>query len=299
MRKCNVCLLAALLCVGVVSAESDNGKFLPNKEIPQFANVFVEGTGGLAFPLSFVTQDFLPMTSFGGEFSVGVGYNWCGWLFGFEVSRDMWGQGVGEAALMQNFNNNLFLFKLQRVLSNRTIKKFPSWFELVPGLSLGLNCITTDYYPSERAKNEGRLVNVALGQDGANCMFYRLSLEASFYLNTDLFIPYVGGDYSLFYDTSLGGGFAGFWSAFVGVRTYPFAIANDIKRWKQGAHEKEISHWGDAICAISANPNVDFSPDNDGVNDTTLLTPSTQYLEFAPETWRIEILDPQGNTFRT
>src|SRR5574344_2604422 len=150
MRKCNVCLLAALLCVGVVSAESDNGKFLPNKEIPQFANVFVEANGGLAFPLSFVTQDFLPMTSFGGEFSAGAGYNWDGWLFGLEYSRDMWGEGVGSGALMENFNNNLVLFKLQRVISRNTIKKFPKWFEIVPGAAVGVNFITTDYYRSTR-----------------------------------------------------------------------------------------------------------------------------------------------------
>lgn len=150
------------------------------------------------------------MTSFGGEFSVGFGYNISGWLFGLEFSRDMWGQGVGEAALMNNFNNNLFLFKFQRVLSKNTFSKFPQWLEIVPGGALGLNCITTNYYPSERAKNEGREVDVTFGQDGAYCMFYRLSLETSFYLGTDLFIPFIGGDYSLFYDTSLGGGFAGF-----------------------------------------------------------------------------------------
>lgn len=299
MRKTSICLLVALLCTAFLFAEPDNGKILPKAEIPQFSNVFLEGTGGLAFPLSFVTQDFLPMTSFGGEFSVGFGYNWDGWLFGFEFSRNIWGQGVGEAALMQNFSNNLFLFKFQRVLSHNTIKKFPAWFELVPGGALGLNCITTDYYPSERAKSEGRLVQVAFGQDGTYCMFYRLSLEASFYLNTDLFIPYVGGDYSLFYDTSLGGGFAGFWTAFVGIRTYPLSFGRDIAAARQRKHDAMIASWGDAVCAIKANPNTDFTPDNDGVNDTTLLTPSVTYLEFDPESWTITILDPQGNIFRS
>ena len=62
MRKVNVCLLALVLCAGVVSAEPDNGKVLPSKEVPQVNHIFFEWTGGLCFPLSFVTQDFLPMT---------------------------------------------------------------------------------------------------------------------------------------------------------------------------------------------------------------------------------------------
>src|SRR5574344_192013 len=102
MRKLGICLLTVSLCAAFAFAEPDNGWLLPRAEVPQFDNLFFEGTGGLAFPLSFVTQNFLPMTSFGGEFSIGFGYNWGGWLLGLEYSRDSWGQGVGEAALMQN-----------------------------------------------------------------------------------------------------------------------------------------------------------------------------------------------------
>ena len=172
MDKRYVLLLAGLLFTGILFAESDNGKFFSRIESPKIENIFFEANGGVAFPLSFVTQDFMPMTSFGGAFSAGAGYNWDGWLFGLEFSRDIWGEGVGSAALMQNFNNNLIVFKLQRVLSKNTIAKFPKWFEIVPGAAVGVDFITTDYYPSERAKDEGRLVNITLFQEGANCCYH-------------------------------------------------------------------------------------------------------------------------------
>jgi hypothetical protein len=92
-------LLVTVFFTGILFAEPDNGKFFSQAEPVKVENIFLEANGGLAFPLSFVTQDFLPMTSFGGEFSAGAGYNWDGWLFGLEYSRDMWGEGVGSGAL--------------------------------------------------------------------------------------------------------------------------------------------------------------------------------------------------------
>ena len=158
----------------------------------------------------------------------------------------------------------------------------------------------------QRAKNEGREAHVTLFQEHADTMFYRLSLEASFYLGTDYFIPFVGGDYSAFYDTSIGGGFAGFATAFVGIRTYPFGIINDVKtrsarraEQAQKAHDDMIASWGEAVCAITADPDTDFTPDGDGLNDVCTLAPSVQYLEDDPESWKIEMLDPKKNTFRT
>lgn len=145
--------------------------------MPGIENMYFEGTGGMLFPLTFFTQDSLPMTSFGGEFSAGAGYNWDGWLFGIEYKRDMWGEGVGDYALMQNFNNNIIQFRLQRVLSRNTIRKFPSWFELVPGMGLGCDFITTDYYPSKRAKNEGRMKHVTFAE-GRAVLFLRCASAA-------------------------------------------------------------------------------------------------------------------------
>ena len=40
--------------------------------------------------------------------------------------------------------------------------------EMIPGFGLGVNFITTDYYPSVRAKEEGRMNQVLLGDEGAN-----------------------------------------------------------------------------------------------------------------------------------
>ena len=45
--------------------------------------------------------------------------------------------------------------------------------------------------------------------------------------------------------------------------------------------------------------NVDFTPDNDGVADTCVLTPGVQSLEDAPASWKIEIIDKKNNVFRT
>ena len=66
-----------------------------------------------------------------------------------------------------------------------------------------------------------------LGDQGANCLFYRAGLEFALNGITDLFIPFIGADYNAFYDTSIGGGFAGFARAYAGIRTYPFGTIND------------------------------------------------------------------------
>src|SRR5574344_1128937 len=311
MRKSIYCLLAVFILPAVfVSAESDSGKFLPHPAPVTVTNIFLEATGGAAFPLTFFAKDSKPMTNSGGVATFGAGYNWDGWLMGIEAGMDRWGEGTGPGALMNNFGNNILLFKLQRVISHNTVSKFPSWFELIPRASLGVNFITTDYYPSGRAKRDGREEHVNLFDDYANCLFYRFSLESSFYLGTDMFIPYAGVDYNAFYDKSIGGGFGGFATAFVGIRTYPFGAVNDIKRRnrekkvklaaeQEAAHEAEVALWAQSECAITANPDADFTPDGDGINDISILTPSVARLEDNPESWKIEILDPQNNMFRT
>lgn len=85
----------------------------------------------------------------------------------------------------------------------------------------------------------------------------------------------------------------------MGIRTYPFGIVDDIKEAKQRKHDALLASWGKAVAQIIADPNVDFTPDNDGLNDTTILTPSVSLLEYTPESWTVKIIDPQGNDFYT
>ena len=203
--------LACLVCVllsASVFAEPDNGKFLPSAEILVPNHVFLEAGGGLNFPVNFFNQGTIAMTSYGGNFVAGAGYNFSGWLNSITVTRDMWGQGKGDYALMENFKNNIVEFRLRKIISKKSIKWFPKHLEVIPGIGIGVNFITTDYYPSVRAKEEGRMNSVVLGAPGANCLFYRAGVELALNGITDLFIPFIGGDYNAFYDTSIGGGFA-------------------------------------------------------------------------------------------
>ncbi len=289
--------LACLVCVllsASVFAEPDNGKFLPSAEILVPNHVFLEAGGGLNFPVNFFNQGTIAMTSYGGNFVAGAGYNFSGWLNSITVTRDMWGQGKGDYALMENFKNNIVEFRLRKIISKKSIKWFPKHLEVIPGIGIGVNFITTDYYPSVRAKEEGRMNSVVLGAPGANCLFYRAGVELALNGITDLFIPFIGGDYNAFYDTSIGGGFAGFARIYAGVRTYPFGIINDVKRAKQERYEKMIASWPEPVAEIRTEMESDFTPDGDGINDKAIFDLRTEYLEYDPEHWMVSIYDMKG-----
>ncbi|MBR6913767.1 MAG: OmpA family protein [Treponema sp.] len=318
MRFRAILLAFVLSGFSSVFAEPDNGKFLPAKEIIVPNHVYFELGGGLNFPLEFFNQGNIAMTSYGGQFFGGAGYNWCGWLFGLEYTHDMWGEGKGEYALMQNFKNNIIEFKLRRVLSKNSIDWLPWWFEIVPGAGIGVNFITTDYYPSKHAKDDGKLSSVKLFQSGANCLFYDVSLEFAFPAVTDTFIPFVGADYNAFYDTSIGGGFAGFGRVYIGVRSYPLGIVNDIQRRRnQRKQQRELERLeklkkqeepkeeepketeiGDPIARLTITPNEDFTPDGDGKSDVVHLKPQALNLTEEPESWTLTIFDPKGAEFK-
>ena len=300
-------LSSAALSIG---AEPDNGKFLPSKELIVPNHVFFELGGGLDFPLEFFSQGNIAMTSYGGHFFAGAGYNWSGWLLGLEYTHDMWGEGKGEYSLMQNFRNNIVEFKLRRNLSQKSINWLPEWLEIVPGAGIGINFITTDYYPSKHAKDDGRLSSVSLFQSGANCLFYDISLELAFPVGSDTLIPFIGADYNAFYDTSIGGGFAGFGRVYLGFRTYPLGVINDIQRWREKKKLQELESstppqtetektvTGEPLARLSITPNEDFTPDGDGNGDTVHLKPSVQNLTEEPESWTITVFDPKGAVFR-
>ena len=293
-----VYFMGALLCLSVF-AEPDNGKFLPDAEPPLVNHVFIEAGGGLNFPMMFFNQGTIAMTSFGGDAFIGAGYNFSGWLTSVTYTHDMWGQGKGEYALMENFHNNIVELRIRKILSKKSIKWFPKMLEMIPGIGLGVNFITTDYYPSVRAKDEGRMNQVNLGDDGANCLFYRAGLEFAINGITDMFIPFIGADYNAFYDTSIGGGFAGFGRVYVGVRSYPLGVINDIKRAReQERYEQMVASWPAPNVTIKAQNKKDFTPDGDGINDVAIFDIRTEYLEADPEYWAVSICDKNNKEIK-
>ena len=291
-------LVGVVLCLSVF-AEPDNGKFIPNVEPLLPNHVFFEAGGGMNFPVMFFNQGKIAMTSFGGDVMIGAGYNFSGWLTSVSYTHDMWGQGKGDYALMENFHNNIVELRLRKIISKKSINWFPKMLEIIPGFGLGVNFITTDYYPSVRAKDEGRMNQVLLGDDGANCLFYRAGLEFAINGITDMFIPFVGADYNAFYDTSIGGGFAGFGRVYVGVRSYPLGVINDIKRIKEEErYAKMIAEWPEPVATINATNKKDFTPDGDGINDTEIFELRTEYLEMDPEQWTVVICDQKNKEIK-
>ena len=290
--------LCVLLCLSVY-AEPDNGKFLPDAEILLPNHVFMEAGAGMNFPVMFFNQGRIAMTSFGGDAFIGAGYNFSGWLTSLHYTHDMWGQGKGDYALMENFHNNIVELRIRKIVSKEHIKWLPKMLEMIPGLGVGVNFITTDYYPSVRAKDDGRMNQVKLGDDGANCLFYRAGIEFAINGITDMFIPFLGADYNAFYDTSIGGGFAGFGRIYAGVRAYPLGVINDIKRAKeQERYEKMVSEWPEPSAKIIAQNKKDFTPDGDGINDVAIFDLRTEYLEADPEYWTVSICDKKNKELK-
>lgn len=290
--------MGALLCLSVF-AEADNGKFLPDAQVLLPNHVFMEAGAGMNFPVMFFNQGKIAMTSYGGDSFIGAGYNFSGWLTSLHYTHDMWGQGQGDYALMENFHNNIVELRIRKIISKKHIKWFPRFLEMIPGLGFGVNFITTDYYPSLRAKDEGRMNQVLLGDEGANCFFYRAGLEFAINGITDMFVPFIGVDYNAFYDTSIGGGFAGFGRVYAGVRAYPLGVINDIKRAKEEErYEKMISEWPEPSAKITVQNKKDFTPDGDGINDVAIFDLRTEYLEAEPEYWAVSIFDKKNQEIR-
>lgn len=71
------------------------------------------------------------------------------------------------------------------------------------------------------------------------------------------------------------------------------------KRAEEEARQAEIASWPKPSASISVKGGSNFTPDGDGQNDTVVFSPSIDYLEETPGSWSLDILDPQGNPFRT
>lgn len=281
---------------------------LPLFAEPQLPNhIFFELGGGMDFPLEFFNQGTIPMTSYGGIFFASAGYNLNGWLVSLKYTHDMWGEGQGEYSLMENFRTNIFELSLRKIISKDLLSWFPSWLEVLPWAGVGVNFITTDYYPSVRAKEEGRLNSVSFGQSGANCLFYNAGLELAVRTINDTFIPFIGADYNAFYDVSIGGGFAAYPRIYAGIRFYPFGVINNVQKARQEkpalvtehltetSLAEEISESVEGKLSITAEPVMDFTPDEDGVNDTVSFIPELENIEKEVESWTIRVLDQKGN----
>ena len=296
--------ICIFMCISL-SAEPDNGKFVPDAELLLPNHVFFEAGGGFNFPVEFFNQGNTAMTGNGGSISAAFGYNWSGWLTDIHYTHDSWGQGKGQYALMENFRNNIAEVRIRKIISKKAINWFPKMLEVIPGFGLGVNFITTDYYPSVRAKEEGRLNSVELGAPNANCFFYRAGLELALNGITDMFIPFIGFDYNAFYDTSIGGGFAGFARLYAGVRMYPFGIVNDIKRITEDKaqelekQEKFVESWPAPSAKVWTDNNDNFTPDGDGINDIALFELRTEYLETEPQEWKLSIYDQKNNEIKS
>ena len=308
-------LLSSSFGISNVQAEPDCGKFFPSTGDIDFSKVFFEFAGGAAFPLVFSNQNFLPMTSFGGDFSAGLGINLGGWLFSLDYTRSMYGEGTNSGALMENFVNNVFGLKIRRVLSKSSLSKLPKWLEIIPGIEAGYDFITTDYYTSTRAKEDGRLTSIGFGQTGAGCFFLKGSLETAFDIGTDWFVPYLGADFNIFRDSSIGGGFGMFWTANIGFRSYPFGHSSKgAKEPRKTAKKAEKTAPAAPAPApestltdpaapvkITLEPNLydDFTPDSDGINDSAIFKIQVSNYEEEIAGWKVEIFDPKGALFRS
>ena len=308
-------ILLSFICLSDLHAEYDSGKFFPTVNDLQYSGIYLEAAGGIAFPLAFTNQNFVPMTNIGNDYSAGLGFNWGGWLLGLEFNRSVYGQGTASGALMDNFVNNLFEFRIRRVISKSSVSFLPSWLEIVPGITVAGNFITTDYYRSQRAKKDGVRTSITFGQEGARCLLGKLSYENAFYFGADYLVPYIEGDANVFYDTSIGGGLGVYFTANIGVRTYPQAFFRRRSSKKEKAVKaplvKETEKDDEMKSAfilptdstpaellLDSNIHEDFTPDSDGTNDIAILTPKLTNICDVPQSWKVEILDPKGATFR-
>lgn len=334
MKKKFVCIIVVLLCVFFAAAETekekksaaepgwmpepDSGKFTSAGVPFSISNFYGDISGHLSMPLPISNQDSVPMTGMGGGFSLEIGYNWGGWLFGLEYSLDSFGKGTAEGAMMNNFTSNIISARVRRVISQTSIKQFPRWLELVPGISAGVNLFSTDYYRTEKEKKAGKMTSVRVGDPNSVTFFMKLSVEAAFHvLNNNFLIPYAGIDLGIFGDQSRGaqsqGGLAMYPRFMLGVRTYPLGGGRrtpkqerDVEDYKEGNpvrrarvrrnlnDEADVPE-GTAYIRLSSTLDGDLTPDGDGINDVAEFFVKSHNLEYEPEKWSMEIFDAENH----
>ena len=252
LKRLIVTGISAFIFLASVYTETDSGKSFPRIADFDPTNLYVEGNGGFTFPLFFTSQNLLPMTDYS--------YMFC-------------------------------TLKLRQVISRTSWHWLPYTLELVPGASVGINCIT----------------------------------------------QIIGADYSTFYDTSIGGGFAHYGTAYIGIRTYPAGIFhrnkfNDYAKEDEKIRQRKLEEKMDkmeikpddwegfvppekpdslkqiedphseetaseltpadrindvAKAAITPSILTNFTPDADGYNDIEIFTSAIYNIYEEPKSWKI------------
>ncbi len=278
MKKLLLSIAGAALLGGALFAEPDSGLFFPKEEEFSAGNFYIEGNAGFVFPFGMLQENYdtsakQPGAVFGG----GLGYNWGGWLFGVNYYADIWGKLEDNANhSWPNARGNTFAFNLRRVLSKESIGFLPPVLEFVPGLGIGV-----DFF----SYNGGKPFTA----DGAS-LYTDVSLELAFNMGSDLFVPYISGDYSFVYNKNHTDGWLGVPHATVGLRSY---ILSPLANKSSGVAKT-------ASATLAVKKGEGFTPDDDNHDEVLVLKPVTnKVLGNKTDSWKIEITDPEGKLVRT
>ncbi len=278
MKKLLLSIMGASLLGAALFAEPDSGLFFPKDEEFSAGNFYLEGNAGFVFPFGLLQENYdtsakQPGAVFGG----GLGYNWGGWLFGVNYYSDIWGKLEDNANhTWPNARGNIFAFNLRRVLSKESIGFLPPVLEFVPGLGIGVDFFS---YNGEKP----------FTADGAS-LYTDVSLELAFNMGSDLFVPYIAGDYSFVYNKNITDGWLGVPHAMVGLRSYILAPA-------AAAGTRGVKT---ASAGLSLKMGDGFTPDDDGENEVIIVKLVTnRVLGNKTQSWKVEITDAEGNIVRT
>ncbi len=264
MKKIILSVVTLSLASALAFSEPDSGDFIPS-ESATASHIYLEAQGAIVFP-AYSFDAGKSLTESSGGFAVGAGYNWGGWLLGLAYTRDYFGKAKHDGGF-GNIKNNIFSLQLRRLLSKNTLSFLPTWLEIVPGISGGLNCFTAS--------------DIDFGD--ALAPFWNASLELAFVPDTERAVPYIGFDYNMFHNSKYCNGIMAYPRATVGFRIYPF-----------GKDSKPV---GTVVTKFS--PQKGFTPDGNGVNDTIDIKTSTKNLKESPESWKVEVLDQQKGLLKT
>lgn len=269
MKKILISIISATLLATTAFAEPDSGEFIPKDEPFDASHIYIEPSVSLVFPAYvFDASNAIHETpKFG--FSAGIGYNWGGWLFGLEATRDWFGRTKKEYPAADNFISNSLEFRLRRVLSQATISKLPHWLEIVPGLAGGIDIF--------------QMATVKRGDEVAP--FWRASVELAIIPGTERAAPYLGFDYNFLYNDSKLKGTVAYPRLTLGMRMYLF-----------GGSKKAPAA---ATVSTQVEPKTGFTPDGDGNNDVLVIKPTVKNLKSTPESWKVEVRDQQKEVVKS
>ncbi len=275
-----------------IFAEGDN--------VVQENHFYIESNGGISFPLGFFSTEFkrYDLMTYGANFSAGMGLNFGGWMFGLEVTRDMWQESADQNNLLVTFNNNILMLRVQKVLNKATWNFLPRWLEFVPGLGVGVNFVNASFYTSTRAKDDDLISKIEFPDPEGLALVAKMSFEISLWFGRDWIIPYIGADYTVFLDSLAGISFVSFPRAYAGVRIYPGSIVRSIQEGGASRYKKSIGTWGPAVANVSVSPKTQFVPSS-AKNGGLEIALSYEYLEYKSDRWQVEVLDEDGSVCKS